>query len=225
MTGGRHRARCRRCSACWPRRGRRVRHWPPDISALLTPCGITPGAGLDPVHLFRPGGRRQHRRLQCARRRSRRSAGFPERRRLQQARVCRARWCRAASATGSFVDSTFGLRFHSDSAHLRGMKTRTGALAMAQHQRYGDSGAVAERHQRNPHNPMYGIWQAGARGALLDLIGIGGIVSGGNSHVAGHHDQPERAADQDGELGRRDRSGQHRPAELRCCPIPTMSRR
>src|SRR5476651_1160541 len=28
------------------------------------------------------------------------------------------------SATGNFIDSTFGLRFHSDSAHLRGMKTR-----------------------------------------------------------------------------------------------------
>jgi hypothetical protein len=35
-----------------------------------------------------------------------------------------------------------------------------------QHHRHGDSGAVAERHQHNPHNPMYGIWQVGARGAL-----------------------------------------------------------
>ncbi len=33
----------------------------------------------------------------------------------------------------------------------------------------------------NPHNPMYGIWQAGARGALLDLIGTESSMSGGNS--------------------------------------------
>jgi hypothetical protein len=33
----------------------------------------------------------------------------------------------------------------------------------------------------NPHNPMYGIWQAGARGALLNLIGSESSVSGGNS--------------------------------------------
>src|ERR1700749_4027170 len=28
------------------------------------------------------------------------------------------------SATGNFIDSSFGLRYHSDSAHLRGIKTR-----------------------------------------------------------------------------------------------------
>src|ERR1700690_3814021 len=86
-----------------------------------------------------------------------------------------------ASATGSFVDSTFGLRFHSDSAHLRGMKARTGAAAMA-----NTSGTVIPAvslndTDTNPHNPMYGIWQFGARGALLDLIGTQSSVSGGNS--------------------------------------------
>ena len=33
----------------------------------------------------------------------------------------------------------------------------------------------------NPHNPMYGIYQYGARGALLNLIGSEVSVSGGNS--------------------------------------------
>ena len=28
------------------------------------------------------------------------------------------------STTGNFIDTTFGLRYHSDSAHLRGMKAR-----------------------------------------------------------------------------------------------------
>ena len=34
-----------------------------------------------------------------------------------------------ASATGNNVDSTFGLRFHADSAHLRGIKTRARTAA------------------------------------------------------------------------------------------------
>jgi hypothetical protein len=86
-----------------------------------------------------------------------------------------------SSSTGNFIDSTFGLRFHSDSAHLRGMKTRTGAMAMA-----NTSGAVIPALSQNdtsinPHNPMYGIYKAGAGGALLDLIGTKSSVSGGNS--------------------------------------------
>ena len=36
-----------------------------------------------------------------------------------------------ASAAGSFVDASFGLRYHSDSAHLRGMKLRASAATMA----------------------------------------------------------------------------------------------
>jgi len=86
------------------------------------------------------------------------------------------------SSTKSFVDSSLGLRYHSDSAHLRGIKTRavspsiitntTGTVIPALSQ--NDTGD-------NPHNPMYGIWQAGARGALLDLIGSVSSVSGGNS--------------------------------------------
>jgi len=86
-----------------------------------------------------------------------------------------------ASTTGSFIDASFGLRYHSDSAHLRGMKTRTGAAAMA-----NTTGTIIPALSQNdtsdnPHNPMYAIWQAGARGALLDLIGSEASVSGGNS--------------------------------------------
>ena len=52
------------------------------------------------------------------------------------------------SATGNFIDSSFGLRFHSDSAHLRGIKTRVKNRAgQDQYHGYGDPRAVAERHQ------------------------------------------------------------------------------
>jgi hypothetical protein len=86
-----------------------------------------------------------------------------------------------ASATGSFVDSSFGLRYHSDSAHLRGMKLRASAAAMA-----GTTGTIIPALSQNdtntnPHNPMYGIYQFGARGGLLNLIGSQSSQSGGNS--------------------------------------------
>ena len=85
------------------------------------------------------------------------------------------------STTGNFIDSSLGLRYHSDSAHLRGIKMRASAAAMA-----GTNGTIIPALSQNdtntnPHNPMYGIYQAGARGALLDLIGSDSSVSGGNS--------------------------------------------
>jgi hypothetical protein len=85
------------------------------------------------------------------------------------------------STSGNFIDSTFGLRFHSDSAHLRGMKARTGAGAMA-----NTTGTVIPALSQNdtnvnPHNPMYGVYSFGARGGLLNLIGSMSSISGGNS--------------------------------------------
>jgi hypothetical protein len=85
------------------------------------------------------------------------------------------------SATGNFIDSSFGLRYHSDSAHLRGMKLRASATTMA-----GTTGTIIPALSQNdtntnPHNPMYGIYQAGARGGLLNLIGSQSSQSGGNS--------------------------------------------
>src|SRR3984885_15266401 len=85
------------------------------------------------------------------------------------------------STTGNFIDSSFGLRYHSDSAHLRGMKARASAKAMA-----GTNGTIIPALSQNdtntnPHNPMYAIYQYGARGGLLNLIGSESSMSGGNS--------------------------------------------
>jgi hypothetical protein len=85
------------------------------------------------------------------------------------------------SATGNFIDSSFGLRYHSDSAHLRGMKLRASTATMA-----GTTGTIIPALSQNdtntnPHNPMYGIYQFGARGGLLNLIGSQSSQSGGNS--------------------------------------------
>jgi hypothetical protein len=85
-------------------------------------------------------------------------------------------------ATGtSFTDSRLGLSFHSDSAFLRGILDRIAPATAA-----SINGAViAARSENdtgnNPHNPMYGIHQAGADGALATLIGSRASDSGGNS--------------------------------------------
>lgn len=82
-------------------------------------------------------------------------------------------------ATNAFVDRTMGIPFHSQSSLLEGINMRfnndskvTGTIIPARSA--NDTG-------NNPHNPMYGINMAGARGELLTLIGSRNSDSGGNS--------------------------------------------
>jgi hypothetical protein len=81
----------------------------------------------------------------------------------------------------TFIDTTLGLAFHSDSAFLRGINTTCSAAAKAK-----TNGAVIPARSENdtgnnPHNPMYAIYNAGAKGDLVDLIGSDNSDSGGNS--------------------------------------------
>jgi hypothetical protein len=152
----------------------------PDIQGLLSPCNITTGAGTIPFICFDlagggniagsnvlvggPNGQLDF--LSVA---GYNKLGLP------------GTMVPSSSATGSFVDASFGLRYHSDSAHLRGMKMRASAKAMS-----GTTGTVIPALSQNdtnvnPHNPMYAIYQYGARGALLNLIGSENSISGGNS--------------------------------------------
>ena len=85
------------------------------------------------------------------------------------------------NATVNFVNTELGLAFHSDSAFLRGILSKTSATTRA-----GVNGAVIPARSENdtgnnPHNPMYGIAKAGAKGELLTLIGSQNSESGGNS--------------------------------------------
>lgn len=85
----------------------------------------------------------------------------------------------------SFTDTSLGLAFHSDSAFLRGIRERVSPATAA-----GINGAViAARSENdtgnNPHNPMYGIYHAGANGSLATLIGSRASDSGGNSMAPG----------------------------------------
>jgi hypothetical protein len=85
------------------------------------------------------------------------------------------------NATTNFVNSECGIAFHSTSAMLAGIKLTASPAALA-----NTHGAIiAARSENdtgnNPHNPMYGIYRAGARGSLVNLIGSQNTDSGGNS--------------------------------------------
>lgn len=97
-----------------------------------------------------------------------------------------------------FIDTSLGLTFHSRSAMLAGINATIGTSAPS-----GVNGFIIPAISNtdtnsNPHNPMYGIAQAGiapsgiqgvtagspgygAKGSLLSLIGTVASVSGGNS--------------------------------------------
>ena len=105
------------------------------------------GRRQDPVHLLRPGGRRQHRRLQRAGRRPEGPARFSLRGRLQQAgpprrhgaesqrhRQFHRQHVRPAVPLGQRAPAR-----HEDTHRRQGH---------GQHHGHGDPGPVAERHQR-----------------------------------------------------------------------------
>ena len=80
-----------------------------------------------------------------------------------------------------FTNTELGLAFHQDSAFRRGIAARLNATGFQ-----NVNGAVIPARSENdtgnnPHNPMYGIYKAGAEGELVTLIGSQPSDSGGNS--------------------------------------------
>jgi hypothetical protein len=164
-----------------PRMARGASLLAPDIQAAVTACGITTGAGKIPFICFDLAGggniagsnvlvggpKGQLDFLSVA---GYNKLGLP------------GTMVPNPSATGNFIDSTFGLRFHSDSAHLRGIKTRVKTASAMTNTTGTIIPALSQNDTNvNPHNPMYGIYAYGARGGLLDLIGSDSSMSGGNS--------------------------------------------
>lgn len=84
------------------------------------------------------------------------------------------------TSNGDFINDQLGLAFHADSPLLRGILDKftpvTGNV---------DGCVIPARSDNdtgnNPHNPLYAIAAAGARGGVVDLIGSRSSVSGGNS--------------------------------------------
>ncbi len=92
---------------------------------------------------------------------------------------------------GHFFDDRLGLAFHSDSAMLKGIIKRTNALTWANTQGCVMAARSENDTGNNPHNPMYGINQAGADGSLLALIGSQSSESGGNSMAPAYMVNPK----------------------------------
>lgn len=95
------------------------------------------------------------------------------------------------NATTNFVNTEFGLAFHSDSAFLRGMLEKTTATTRAR----VNGAVIAARSENdtgnNPHNPMYGLTKWGVKSNLLTLIGSQNSESGGNSMSPAMYVNPE----------------------------------
>lgn len=97
----------------------------------------------------------------------------------------------AASASGDFTDESLGLLFHTESAMLAGIKASTTQATQSL-----TNGAVIPSRSdndtgNNPHNPMYGIYRAGIKGQILQLIGSENSISGGNSMAPAMMIDPE----------------------------------
>ena len=94
------------------------------------------------------------------------------------------------SANNDFVNDDLGLLFHADSAMLTGILEKAGAAIGNI-----DGCVIPARSDNdtgnNPHNPLYGVAMAGARGSVVDLIGSRNSESGGNSVAPANMVNPE----------------------------------
>ena len=84
--------------------------------------------------------------------------------------------------TPDFTNNELNLLFHADSAMLAGIRENApGAISTGRI----DGSVIPARSDNdtgnNPHNPLYGLIMAGARGEVVDIIGSRNSVSGGNS--------------------------------------------
>ncbi len=152
----------------------------PDIAAAVTACGITQGAGMIPFICFDLSG--------GANIMGSNVLGGMQGGQLDFISV--AGYSKLGlpgtmvpnSSTKNNIDASLTLRYQSDSAQLKGIKsTFTNTAAFANVTGTLIPALSQNDTNTNPHNPMYGIWQAGARGALLNLIGTDSSPSGGNS--------------------------------------------
>lgn len=156
----------------------------PDINALIASCGITAGAGKIPFICFDLAGGANLNGSEAliggagGQLDFLSTAGYSK---LGLPGNMLPNSPNPGSATNNFIDTSLGLAWHSDGAILRGIKSKASTTTQS-----GTNGtAIAAISQNdtgtNTHNPMYGIWMAGANGQLLTLIGTQATTSGGNS--------------------------------------------
>ncbi len=154
----------------------------PDIAALkASPCNITVGAGMIPFIAFDLAGGGNIAGSNVLVGTAGSQLNFLSTAGYNRLGLPGNMIPNSSVGAGSFIDQTLGLAFHSDSAHLRGIKQRIAASTGG-----NVNGAVIPAISQNdtgtnPHNPLYGIHSAGAFGDLLVQIGSMPSISGGNS--------------------------------------------
>jgi len=79
------------------------------------------------------------------------------------------------------INTELGIAFHADSAMLRGIKQIASAATLANVNGSVICARSSNDTSDNPHNPMYGIYKAGADGDIVTLIGSRSSDSGGRS--------------------------------------------
>ena len=92
------------------------------------------------------------------------------------------------SVANNFTNDELNLIFHADSPMLFGIREKApNAIATGRI----DGSVIPARSDNdtgnNPHNPLYGLVMAGARGEVVDIIGSRSSVSGGNSMAPAMH--------------------------------------
>jgi hypothetical protein len=171
-----------------------------DLAALTAGCGITNGAGKIPFICFDLAGGaniagsnvlvgQEEGQLDTLSTAGYSKLGLPG---DQVPGTAEAAPSATATSNGDHTDTSLGLAFHSDSAFLRGMygSFRTAGIGA------NINGAIIPARSENdtgnnPHNPMYGIQQAGADGSILTLCGSRNSDSGGNSMAPAMMINPE----------------------------------
>lgn len=83
----------------------------------------------------------------------------------------------------NMINSEFGLRFHADSAILRGMQSKTSTTIRSKVEGGIFCASSSDDTQNNPLNPTYWLYKAGAQGSIANLAGTRDSDSGGNSIV------------------------------------------
>ncbi len=154
----------------------------PDIAALKNiPCNIVPGAGKIPFICFDLAGGANIAGSNVLVGQAGGQLDFLSTAGYSKLGLPGNMVPNSSIGAGNFIDQQFGLAFHTDSAFLRGMLERTAVTTRANVNGTVIPALSQNDTGNNPHNPMYGIYSAGALGDLLALIGSDSSDSGGNS--------------------------------------------
>ena len=206
-------------------RARRVRTLQPDMQFLADQhhdLQHPAGRGQDPVHLLRPRGRREHRRLQRAGRQGGRPARLPVDAGLLEARPARRH------AAEQRHDGLHQRRVRPDVSLGQRVPARHAREDFGHDARWrerrGDRGALRERHRQQPAQPDVRHREGRFARRAADADRLAELRLGRQLDGAGDADGSGESPDQDRSRLGCERPGRHRRARHAVHACPTVSR-